>query len=93
MSFVATAGAFVAIAVGGAGAAAGELPIGAEDCAIRAGDTARGVAMAPEFGAVPRGSGVAAEGVVAVAAETEGANGGARSRCTRWKNLLGTVGR
>jgi hypothetical protein len=66
MSFVATAGA-----------AAGELPISAEECAIQAGDTARVVAMAMKFGAVPRGSGAAVEGVMAVVAETEGANGGA----------------
>jgi hypothetical protein len=69
VGFVATAGAFVPVWVGGAGAASGELPVGAEGGATRVDQATALVAAAAGGRLVPELDGVAAGNVVTVAAQ------------------------
>ena len=69
MGFVAAAGAFVPVRVGGAGAASGELPVGAEGGATWVDQATALVAAAAGGGVVPELGSIAAGDVVTVAAQ------------------------
>ena len=75
VGLAAAAGAFVAGKVAGAGAASRKLPVGAEDEAIWVDQATRFIAATAGGGAVPQEIGLAVEGVVAKAAQTDGAGG------------------
>ena len=83
-----TARALVAFGVGEAVAPPGKLVVRAEDQAIGTDKAALVVAMAVDLGVVPKLEGLAVGGVVAEAAEAEGAHQGREVGCTPLKNLV-----